>query len=163
MPPTSAGSYLAAPASTVANPGDCSPPRSPSEGNERNVRNDHKERERSGCLKARQRTASIVNGAIQLRGLADAYDERLHIEGEQLRPPVQRPGETRSSNLLHDVLPRSLSAKLSANQPAQWQTLATLHTLQTPYSSAFPSRSSALTQKRSLVQIQYRPPMQIGL
>jgi flavorubredoxin len=30
--------------------------------------------------------------AIQLRGLADAYDERLHIEGEQLHPPVQRPG-----------------------------------------------------------------------
>jgi hypothetical protein len=32
------------------------------------------------------------DGAIQLRGLADAYDERLHLEGEQLRPPVQRPG-----------------------------------------------------------------------
>jgi hypothetical protein len=32
------------------------------------------------------------DGAIQLRGLADAYDERLRIEGEQLRPPVQRPG-----------------------------------------------------------------------
>jgi hypothetical protein len=31
-------------------------------------------------------------GAIQLRGLADAYDERLRIEGEQLRAPVQRPG-----------------------------------------------------------------------
>jgi flavorubredoxin len=31
------------------------------------------------------------DGAIQLRGLADAYDERLRIEGEQLRPPVQRP------------------------------------------------------------------------
>jgi hypothetical protein len=32
------------------------------------------------------------DGAIQLRGLADAYDEWLHIEGEQIRPPVQRPG-----------------------------------------------------------------------
>jgi hypothetical protein len=32
------------------------------------------------------------DGATQLRGLADAYDERLRIEGEQLRPPVQRPG-----------------------------------------------------------------------
>jgi flavorubredoxin len=32
------------------------------------------------------------DGAIQLRGLADAYDERLRIEGEQLRAPVQRPG-----------------------------------------------------------------------
>ena len=31
------------------------------------------------------------DGATQLRGLADAYDERLHIEGEQLRPPLQRP------------------------------------------------------------------------
>jgi hypothetical protein len=31
------------------------------------------------------------DGATQLRGLADAYDERLHIEGQQLRPPVQRP------------------------------------------------------------------------
>jgi hypothetical protein len=26
-----------------------------------------------------------------LRGLADAYDDRLDIEGEQLRPPLQRP------------------------------------------------------------------------
>jgi hypothetical protein len=31
------------------------------------------------------------DGATQLRGLADAYDELLHIEGEQLRPPAQRP------------------------------------------------------------------------
>jgi hypothetical protein len=31
------------------------------------------------------------DGAIQLRGLADAYDERLRIEGEQFRPPAQRP------------------------------------------------------------------------
>ena len=31
-------------------------------------------------------------GAIQLRGLAEAYDERLRIDGEQFRPPVQRPG-----------------------------------------------------------------------
>jgi hypothetical protein len=27
-----------------------------------------------------------------LRGLAGAYEERLHIEGEQFRPPVQRHG-----------------------------------------------------------------------
>ncbi|HJQ86183.1 MAG TPA: hypothetical protein VJ820_01800, partial [Propionibacteriaceae bacterium] len=32
------------------------------------------------------------DGAIQLRGLADAYDERHAIQGEQLRLPVQRPG-----------------------------------------------------------------------
>jgi hypothetical protein len=31
------------------------------------------------------------DGATQLRGLADAYDERLRIEGEQLRGPIQRP------------------------------------------------------------------------
>jgi hypothetical protein len=31
------------------------------------------------------------DGGTQLRGLADAYDERLRIEGDQLRPPVQRP------------------------------------------------------------------------
>jgi flavorubredoxin len=31
------------------------------------------------------------DGGMQLRGLADAYDERLRVEGEQLRPPVQRP------------------------------------------------------------------------
>ena len=29
--------------------------------------------------------------ATQLRGLGDAYDHRLQIEGEQFRPPVQRP------------------------------------------------------------------------
>jgi hypothetical protein len=32
------------------------------------------------------------DGAIQLRGLADAYHERHNIEGEQLRLPAQRPG-----------------------------------------------------------------------
>ena len=32
------------------------------------------------------------DGATQLRGLAGAYEERLRIEGEQFRPPVQRPG-----------------------------------------------------------------------
>jgi hypothetical protein len=52
----------------------------------------------------------------------------------------------------------SLSAKLSANQRTLWQTSATLHTLRTPHSSPFPSSGSALTRKRSLVQIQYRPP-----
>jgi hypothetical protein len=52
-----------------------------------------------------------------------------------------------------------LSAKLSANQPAQWQTRAIVHTLQTPHTAAFPGRGSALTRKRSLVQIQYRPPV----
>jgi flavorubredoxin len=31
------------------------------------------------------------DGATQLRGLADAYDERLQAEGEQFHPPVQRP------------------------------------------------------------------------
>lgn len=31
------------------------------------------------------------DGATQLRGLGDAYDHRLQIEGEQFRPPVQRP------------------------------------------------------------------------
>ena len=31
------------------------------------------------------------DGATQLRGLAEAYDERLHIDGERFRPPVQRP------------------------------------------------------------------------
>ena len=52
-----------------------------------------------------------------------------------------------------------MSAKLSANQPARWQTSATLRTLQAPRSPAFPGRGSALTRKRSLVQIQYRPPV----
>jgi hypothetical protein len=37
----------------------------------------------------------------------------------------------------------------SANQPAQSQTSAILHMRQTPHSSAFPSRSSALTRKES--------------
>ena len=32
------------------------------------------------------------DGATQLPGLASAYEERLHIEGEQFRPPVQRHG-----------------------------------------------------------------------
>lgn len=31
------------------------------------------------------------DGATQLRGLADGYDERLRIEGEQFRLPLQRP------------------------------------------------------------------------
>jgi hypothetical protein len=31
------------------------------------------------------------DGALQLRGLIDAYDERLRIEGEQFPPPLQRP------------------------------------------------------------------------
>jgi len=33
-----------------------------------------------------------------------------------------------------------LSAKLSANQPAQWQTRATVHTLQALHTAAFPGR-----------------------
>jgi hypothetical protein len=49
------------------------------------------------------------------------------------------------------------SAKLSANQPAQWHTEATLHTLKTPHSPVFRGKGSVLTRKRSLVQIQYRP------
>jgi hypothetical protein len=52
-----------------------------------------------------------------------------------------------------------LSAKLSANQPAQWHTLATLHTAPDATSPVFRCRGSALTRKRSLVQIQYRPPV----
>jgi hypothetical protein len=40
-----------------------------------------------------------------------------------------------------------LSAKLSANQPAQWHTLAILHTLQMPHSPVFLRRGSALTRK----------------
>ena len=53
----------------------------------------------------------------------------------------------------------SLSAKLSANEAAQSHTWATLHTLQMPHSPVFLRRGSALTRKRSLVQIQYRPPV----
>jgi multiple sugar transport system substrate-binding protein len=40
-----------------------------------------------------------------------------------------------------------LSAKLSANQPAKWHTLAILHTLQMPHSPVFLRRGSALTRK----------------
>ena len=54
-----------------------------------------------------------------------------------------------------------LSAKLSANQPAQRQTSATLCTLEAPQSPASPGRASALTRKRSLVKSsivhQYHP------
>ena len=55
-------------------------------------------------------------------------------------------------------IPPKSTDSLSANQRTLWQTSATLHTLQTPHSSPFPSSGSALTRKRSLVQIQYRPP-----
>src|SRR5215203_3392048 len=48
MPPTSAGSSLAAPVPTAANPGGSSPPRSPSKGRKRNVRNDRNKSSRTG-------------------------------------------------------------------------------------------------------------------
>jgi hypothetical protein len=35
------------------------------------------------------------DGATQLRGLADAYDERLDREGVTFRLPVQRPEATK--------------------------------------------------------------------